>query len=98
MQVQGKSALNISKFIQCFNQKNSSHGIYYYESFTESTFDVKYVNTVKSTTYQGLLFKSNECLERNILKLIACKRPSSRKQMNRVQNMGIETCKEKYKR
>ena len=23
------------KFIQCFNQKDSSHGIYYCESFTE---------------------------------------------------------------
>ena len=38
---------NSSKIIQCFNQQHSSYGIYYRESFTESTFDIKYVNTVK---------------------------------------------------
>ena len=45
---------------QCFNQQNSSHGIYYYESFTESKFDAKYVNTVKSANYQLRVFKSNQ--------------------------------------
>ena len=40
---------NSSIFIQCLNQQNSSHGTYYCESFTESKFDVKYVNPVKST-------------------------------------------------
>ena len=29
---------------------NCSYGIYYYEKFTETKFDVKYVNTVKSTS------------------------------------------------
>ena len=29
----GKSTLNNSKFIQCFNQLNSSHKIYYCEKF-----------------------------------------------------------------
>ena len=37
-----------------------------------------------------------ECLEQNIRKQIACKRPSSTKRMNRVQNIQIETCKQKY--
>ena len=50
MQVQGKSTFNNSRFIQFFNQYNFSHVIYECESFTESKFDLKYVNTVKSTT------------------------------------------------
>ena len=37
-----------------------------------------------------------ECLEQNIQKQIDCKRPSSTKQMNRVQNIRIEICKQKY--
>ena len=37
-----------------------------------------------------------ECLEQNIRKQIDCKRPSSAKQMNRVQNTRIELCKKKY--
>ena len=43
----GQISTESNKFIQCFNQENSSHGIYYCESFTGSKFDVKYVNTVK---------------------------------------------------
>ena len=50
MQVQGKSALNSFKFIQCLSQYNFSCEIYYCENFTESKFDVKYVSTVKSAT------------------------------------------------
>ena len=38
---------------------NFSRIIYYCESVTESTFDVKYVNAVKSTTQQVRGFKSN---------------------------------------
>ena len=38
---------NSPKIIQCFNQQHSSYAIYYRESFTESTFDIKYVNTMK---------------------------------------------------
>ena len=37
-----------------------------------------------------------ECLEQNIQKQINCKRPSSTKEMNRVQNIRIEICKYKY--
>ena len=59
MQVQGKSTVSRSKFIQCFYQLNSSHGIYHCESFTESEFNVNYINSVKSTTYQVRNFKSN---------------------------------------
>ena len=36
--------------------KNSSHGTYYCENFSESKFDV---NTVKSTTQQVRVFRSN---------------------------------------
>ena len=50
MQVWDKSAPNSSEFTQCFKQYNFSHGIYQCESFTEYKFDVKYVNTEKSTT------------------------------------------------
>ena len=34
-----------------------------------------------------------ECLEQNIRKQIDCKRPSNTKQMNRLQNIQIETWK-----
>ena len=34
-----------------------------------------------------------ECLEQNIRKQIDCKRPSSIKQMNRLQNIPIGICK-----
>ena len=37
-----------------------------------------------------------ECLEQTIWKQIDCKRPSSAKQMNVVQNICIEICKVKY--
>ena len=37
-----------------------------------------------------------ECLEQNIQKQINCKRPSSTKEMNRVQNIRIEIWKYKY--
>ena len=33
-----------------FNSSKFSHGIYYCDSFAESKFDVKYVNTVRSAT------------------------------------------------
>ena len=61
---------------------------YYCEHFTESKFDVKYTNTVKS--------KVIECLEQSIRKQIDCERSSSRKQMNREQNIRIEVWKCKY--
>ena len=61
-----KKRLNSSKLIQCFNPKNSSHGIYYCESFTESKSDVKYVSTVKSTTCRYVLSEVVKCLEQNI--------------------------------
>ena len=38
---------------------NFSRIINYCESVTESTFDVKYVNAVKSTSQQVCVFKSN---------------------------------------
>ena len=50
--VYGKSTLNGSEFPQCVNQQNSSHGIYYCESLKEPKFDLKYPNTVKSTTME----------------------------------------------
>ena len=37
-----------------------------------------------------------ECLEQNIRKQMDCKIPSSTKQMNRVQSICIEICKQKY--
>ena len=45
-----KSILNSFKFLQRFNQKTFSHGIYYCECLGESKVHVKYVKTVKSTT------------------------------------------------
>ena len=45
-----KSTLNSSKFIECFNQQNSRHGIYYCETFTESKFHIGFGNTVKPKT------------------------------------------------
>ena len=42
--------LSGSGFESSSSQQNSSHRIYYCEKFTESKLDVKYVNTVKSTT------------------------------------------------
>ena len=39
---------------------NISVSTYYCESSTESKFDVKFVNTVKSTTYQVRIFKINQ--------------------------------------
>ena len=59
MQAQGKPTLNSSKFVPFFNKQNSSHGMYYCEKFTESKFDVEYVNTEKSTIQQVHVFKSN---------------------------------------
>ena len=40
-----------------------------------------------------LFSKVMECFEQNIRKQIDCKRPSSKKQMHRVQNIRIEVCK-----
>ena len=40
-------------------KKNSSHGFYYYESFTESKVNVQCVSIVKSTTWCVGVFKSN---------------------------------------
>ena len=76
-----KWTLHSSKFRQCLNQWKSTHGICYHESFAESKFDAKYVNTVKS----GTVFKSNQMFETKHLEQIDCKRPSNIKQMNRVQ-------------
>ena len=86
VQVQGKLTLSSSKFIQFFNQQNSSHKMYYFKGSIESKFDVKYVNTVKLTAQQVGAFKSY-CLgrsEQNIGKQIDCKRPLSTKQVNIV--------------
>ena len=44
-----------------------------------------------------MFLKVIECLEQNIQKQIDCKRPSSTKQINRVQNINIKTIKGKYK-
>ena len=43
-----------------FQSIKSSHKICYHESFIESKFDAKFVNTVKSATYQVCVFKSNQ--------------------------------------
>ena len=40
-----------------------------------------------------VLSKAIEYLEQNVRKQIDCKRPSSIKQMSRVQNIRIEICK-----
>ena len=44
------------KFIQCFNQQNSSHRIYNCESSTESKFDVRCqhseINNLKGAYFQ----------------------------------------------
>ena len=76
---------------QCFNQQNSSHGIYYYESFTESKFDAKYVNTVKLATYQLRVFKSNQIVGTKPSK----KNRLNTNQMKRVRNIQIEIWKKK---
>ena len=46
--------------------------------------------------YMHVFSKVMECFEQNIRKQIDCKRPSSKKQMNRVQNIRIEVCKQQY--
>ena len=43
-----------------------------------------------------MFLKVIEYLEQNIQKQIDCKRPSSSKQINRVQNINIKTIKGKY--
>ena len=40
-----------------------------------------------------VLSKVIKCLGQKIWKEISCKRPSSAKQMNRIQNICTETCK-----
>ena len=72
---------NSSKIIQCFNQQHSSYGIYYRESFTESTFDIN-MSTQWNEQLSRYVFKSNrlERLEQNFRKQIDCKRPMSTKQ------------------
>ena len=52
----------------------SSHGISYLVNFRETKSDVKYIDTVKSTTQQVHVFKSNRMFGTNskrLLKLIA---------------------------
>ena len=46
--------------------------------------------------YMHVFSKVMKCFEQNIRKQIDCKRPSSKKQMNRVQNIRIELCKQQY--
>ena len=46
--------------------------------------------------YMHVFSKVMKCFEQNIRKQIDCKRPSSKKQMNRVQNIRIEVCKQQY--
>ena len=43
-----------------------------------------------------MFLKVIKCLEQNTRKQIDCKRPSSTKQINRMQNIRIEICKCKY--
>ena len=64
-------------FIQCFNQQNSSHRIYYCESSTESKFDVRCQHWNQQLK-RCIFSKVIECLEQNIWKQIKCKRPSSK--------------------
>ena len=44
----------------------------------------------------GMFSKVIECLEENIQKYIDCGKPSSEKQMSRLQNIQMEICKWKY--
>ena len=43
-----------------------------------------------------LFSKVIDNLEQNIRKHISCERPSTAKQMNRVQNICVEICKQKH--
>ena len=52
------------------------------ESSKESTFDVKYDNTVKSTTQQVCVLKNNRIFRTKLRKEIDFKRPSNTKQIN----------------
>ena len=92
MYVQGTSTLGISNLIQCFNQILAT-GFITAKVSQIRKFDVKYVNTMKPTTYQVRVFKRNRMFGR---KQIDCKRPPSTKQMNRVQNNCIEIYKQKH--
>ena len=49
--------------------------------------------TLKVSRNLNLNLNLVECLEQTIRKQINCKRPSSTKQINTVQNIRIETCK-----
>ena len=56
------------------------------------------MSTQRNQELSGYVFlKVIECLEQNIRRQIDCKRPSTTKQMNRVQNIRTEICKSKYK-
>ena len=79
--------------MQCFSLQNYIHGISYCESFTESKFGIKYVSRVKWKNLVVCVFKSNWMVRTKIPKQIDCKRSSSTKQMNRVQNIRIEISK-----
>ena len=87
MQIQGKSTLNNSKFIFSVSTNKIQITEFITTSFTESTFYVL-----------CKICQRNEInsLEQNIRKQIDCKRPKSKKQMNRVQNIRIEIRKCKY--
>ena len=51
---------------------------------------------MKPATSRYVYLKVIKCLKQNIKKQVDYKSPSSRKQMNRVQNIRIEICKWKY--
>ena len=52
--LQGRTAFDSSEFTQYFSQQNSSH-----KTFTESNFDAKNANTVKSVYQWVHIFKRN---------------------------------------
>ena len=70
------------------NQNNSSHLIYCSENLTKPKFYVNYINTLKSTTYQVRIFKSNRIFGTKQSKTnIDCKTTLSTKQMNRIETI-----------
>ena len=68
------------------------------ESFTESKFNVKYVNTVKSTGNQVLVFKSNQIFRTKRLKISRLQKSIEYKTNEQntkylSRNMEIESCR-----
>ena len=59
--MQRRSTFISVKFIQHFNQQNSSHVIYVCKNFTEAKLNAKNINTAKSTTKWYKLSKVIGC-------------------------------------